>query len=109
MRIIDTGVNHDDFERLKARIRSLTKAQRKMLDQLSCGESVGVPANVAEALVARGLIVPHQRSSRDRIGLMTWTEYEVPIPIHMAWAVVGEEEFDALSPAERAAMEAPDA
>lgn len=104
-----TRSHEDRFGLLKAIIRELPKVQRAMLDRLSCGDDIGVPARVAKALVARGLIVPHQRSSRDRFGVMTWTVYEVPIVVHMAWAEVGSEEFDALSPEEQAAAEAPDA
>lgn len=95
-----------DFE---AVIRNLPKAQRRALDNLSCGLSAGASQRTLAALADRGLIVGQERTSRDRFGVMTWIEYEVPIPVHMAWCAVCAEEWDALAPEERAAMEAPDA
>lgn len=40
-------------------------------------------------LVARGLVIEH-RVTESRGGIpMTWWEYEVPIPVHMAWCMWG--------------------
>lgn len=89
-----------DYEHL---IRSLTDAQRATLDQLATGATTG-HSGVLRRLEALDLIVGYKRS----IGFFSWTEYEVPIHVHIAWAAVCSAEFDALSPEEQAAMEGPE-
>lgn len=85
-------------------IRKLTKAQRGVLDSLAMGVQMWATKRTLDALRTRGLIVG--RPMKD--GALHWTEYDVPPAVHIAWAQVGTEDFDALSPEEQAAMEAPD-
>ncbi len=95
-----------DYEHL---IRSLNKAQRALLDQLAIEQvEQGHPATIGK-LWELGLIESEDKQSRERFGLFKWTAYYVPIHVHIAWAAVCAAEFDALSPEEQAAMEAPDA
>lgn len=85
-------------------IRGLTKPQRAVLDRLAMGQSQGTNTRVLKALESKGLIVGYERSARDRF---TWTDYAIPVIVHIAWAAACSAEFDALSPEERAAAEAP--
>lgn len=59
-----------------------------------------------EALEARGLVVAHRLVDRTGIGVFSWTEYEVPIYVHIAWCAVGSAEYDAMTPEEKAEAEA---
>jgi hypothetical protein len=95
-----------DFESV---IRKLPKVQRRALDNLAIGLPAQASQRTLAALADRGLIVGHAQTSRDRFGVMTWIEYEVPIAAHMAWCAICSEEWDAMSPEERAEAEAPDA
>lgn len=91
---------------LETVIRKLSKAQRKILDKLSTGHRGNIfhPKSINRLIELELVaVVSH------RVGNFEWVDYDVPINAHIAWCNVASAEFDALSPEEQAAMEAPDA
>ena len=72
-----------------------TAAQRRVLDEIGCGENCPRMADATrDALLREGLIVELGRKSlgRDRFGEITIPQYEMPIPVHMQWCKAVAEE-----------------
>jgi hypothetical protein len=93
-------------EEIEAVIRKLSKAQRNALDQLATGQ----PGNMFHPKTITSLLdLELIEAVPRRDGNFSWMDYNVPIRVHIAWCNVASAEFDALSPEEQAAMEAPDA
>lgn len=65
-----------------------TPAQRKVLDQVGCGESLpSASAKTLAKMVEQGLLerLPDQVLGRDSFGAITVPQYEMPIPVHYQW------------------------
>lgn len=72
-----------------------TPAQRRVLDQIGCGNySPIMAARTRDALLNLYLIEeldPH--FVKDRFGVMKIRQFQMPIPVHMQWcAAVAEED-----------------
>jgi len=88
-------------------IRTLTKAQRNALDCFATAVRPSCQTRTLEVLERRGLIVGEERMVANAPNFR-FTEYHVPVHVHAIWSQICAEEYDALSPEERAALEAPD-
>lgn len=65
-----------------------TPAQRKVLDMIGCGERTPpMSRKTREALLREGLIEVCGRRclGQDALGPIEIEEYQMPIPVHMAW------------------------
>lgn len=73
-----------DYDAAKAIIDKLSDRQRDVLGAFACGQRVGSAQTIA-TLERRGLLVA---SKRDLPGWprVVVTEYDTPVPVHMAWA-----------------------
>lgn len=63
-------------------------AQRRALDQIGVGNYAPIMANATrDAMLRDGLIVEIEPMAlgHDRFGLMTVRQFQMPIPVHMAW------------------------
>jgi len=88
-------------------IRTLTKAQRVALDRIATAIPPRCQTRTLVVLEHRGLIVGEQRSYPNAPNYK-FIEYHVPVGVHVVWSRICSEEYDALSPEERVALEAPD-
>lgn len=62
----------------------LSKPQIAALGNVAFGGTgAGVPRKTMAKLLERNLIVPIVRSSSDILGRFTWTEYAMPIDVHV--------------------------
>lgn len=68
---------------------SLSQSQIDALCNVAFGGAGGgVNRRTLELLTKKGLIVPVERSNSDRLGRFTWTEYDMPLIVHIdfcAW------------------------
>ncbi len=90
----------------------LTKSQRRALDLIGCGEcdAPGVGDTDKLKLLENGLIrfIGKKVICRDRFGVVTVNEFAMPISVHILWCEWQSEQWEKLSPEEKAAIEAPD-
>lgn len=75
-----------------ADIAKLTATQQDVLGQIACGFDASHHPRVIKALLAKGLIEATERriygsgnTAMDRIPVIM-TGYNVPLPVHIAWA-----------------------
>jgi hypothetical protein len=65
----------------------LTPRQRDVFGLIAIGQDVGHHPRTLEALASRGLIEERREAvGRDRFGAVEITRWEVPLPVHIAWA-----------------------
>ena len=65
-----------------------TKAQRAVLDQIGCGQyTPSAQRKTLDKMVADGLLdrLPDRVIGRDSLGIIALPQFEMPIPVHMAW------------------------
>jgi hypothetical protein len=77
-----------------------TPAQRRVLDQIGCGNFSPIMANsTRDALLKAGLIVETE-SRTEPFGpfRVTIREFTMPLPVHYVWCQAMEAEYDAEHP-----------
>lgn len=73
------------------------EAQRRALDQIGCGNyAVTMAPKTRDALLKAGLIEQcgEKVICRDRFGVVTVPEYQMPAPVHMQWCQAMAEECE---------------
>lgn len=74
-----------------------TVAHRRVLDEIGCGNySPTAKQSTFDKMVEIGLLVPcgEKVICRDRFGIVTATEYQMPIPVHYKWCSYWAEKYD---------------
>lgn len=74
-----------------------TEAQRRVLDEIGCGNSSpSMGVRTRDALLKAGLIrqCGTKVVGRDRLGIISVPQYEMPIHIHMEWCYSVSEGYD---------------
>lgn len=90
-------------ESFASALRTLSPTQRMVVDRVAIGlQPQTFNPRTLGKLVRLGLI--EETVVVD--GAFRWKQYHMPIAVHIAWAELASQEFDALSPEERAAAEA---
>lgn len=75
-----------------------TPAQRRVLDQIGCGNySPAMSSGTRAALLMTGLIQPCgvKVVGHDRLGMVTIDEYQMPTAVHIRWCEAMASEEDA--------------
>ena len=88
----------------------LTAVQRDALDCVGCGDYDldRVHPKTIKRLLEMELIEPcgERVICRDPFGVATATQYQMPLPVHLAWTMFHAAEYDKLSEEEKLEMEA---
>lgn len=74
-----------------------TAAQRRILDQVGCGEHCPrAQRKTLDRMVEEGLLVrlPDMVLGRDALGTIALPQYEMPIPVRYAWCQAMSAQFD---------------
>jgi hypothetical protein len=68
-------------------VPGLTRAQRDVFEQIAIGQTPYARPETIKVLLDKELIVriADRVVGRDRFGIISVPDYEVPIPVHMAW------------------------
>lgn len=87
------NVNDIDFTGLSIAQQTVMTLQGWTPSMAASGICPQPSREAMRPLIDRGLIVEHEVTSV-RGGIpMTWWEYEVPIPVHMAWCLECDEHY----------------
>lgn len=73
---------------MKVKHPGTTKAERRVLDEIGCGQSQPrMTPGLQDSMLRKGLIVitGYQTLGKDAFGAIKVPNFEMPIPIHMQW------------------------